>query len=206
MIVFSVNSKTLNWKEEFRKKRKRYLALLKTCKWVEENLIWGSFPRSFIKLFCWASSEEEPCWSLRESKWKRPCSLESSTFHQSFPGGSDSKESACNGGRPEFNPWVGKIPWRREGLPTPIFVPREFHGQRSQAGYSPMCHKEQTQLSDFHSPWLYCSVLPIVLLSLLLHSVGWTLTAHMTTGIPLKIHWMGNNILKSDAKKVLQLI
>ena len=109
-------------------------------------------------------------------------------------------------GRPQFHPWVGKIPWRREGLPTPIFVPREFHGQRSQAGYSPMCHKEQTQLSDFHSPWLYCSVLPIVLLSLLLHSVGWTLTAHMTTGIPLKIHWMGNNILKSDAKKVLQLI
>jgi len=30
-----------------------------------------------------------------------------------------------------------KIPWRREQLPTPVFVPREFHGQRSLAGYSP---------------------------------------------------------------------
>ena len=31
-------------------------------------------------------------------------------------------------GRPEFNPWVGKIPWRRERLPTPVFWPREFCG------------------------------------------------------------------------------
>ena len=33
--------------------------------------------------------------------------------------------------RPRFNPWVGKISWRREWLPTPLFLPREFHGQRS---------------------------------------------------------------------------
>ena len=26
------------------------------------------------------------------------------------------------------DPWVGKIPWRREGLPTPVFWPAEFHG------------------------------------------------------------------------------
>ena len=48
-----------------------------------------------------------------------------------FAGGSDSKESTCNGfcsGRPGFNPWVGKIPWRREQLPTPVFWPGEFHG------------------------------------------------------------------------------
>ena len=30
--------------------------------------------------------------------------------------------------RPGFDPWVGKIPWRRERLPTPVFWPREFHG------------------------------------------------------------------------------
>ena len=41
-----------------------------------------------------------------------------------------------------FNPWVGKIPWRREWHPTPVFLPREFHGQRSLAGYSPWGHKE----------------------------------------------------------------
>ena len=41
-----------------------------------------------------------------------------------------------------FNPWVGKIPWRREWPPTPVFLPDEFHGQRSLAVYSPWNHKE----------------------------------------------------------------
>ena len=31
---------------------------------------------------------------------------------------------------------VRKIPWRRERLPTPVFLPGEFHGQKSLAGYS----------------------------------------------------------------------
>ena len=31
--------------------------------------------------------------------------------------------------RPWFDSWVGKIPWRREKLPTPVFLPGEFHGQ-----------------------------------------------------------------------------
>ena len=44
--------------------------------------------------------------------------------------------------RPGFNPWVGKIPWRRERLPTPVFWPGEFHGRRSLAGYSLWGHKE----------------------------------------------------------------
>ena len=35
--------------------------------------------------------------------------------------------------RPGFDPWVGKIPWRRERLPTPIFCPGEFHGLYSQS-------------------------------------------------------------------------
>ena len=41
--------------------------------------------------------------------------------------------------------WVGKFPWRREYLPTPIFLSGEFHGQRGQrslTGYSPWSHKE----------------------------------------------------------------
>ena len=53
----------------------------------------------------------------------------------SFPGGSDVKESACNAGRPWFDPWVRKIPWRREWLPTVVSLPEEFHGQRSLADY-----------------------------------------------------------------------
>ena len=36
-----------------------------------------------------------------------------------------------------FNPWVRKIPWRREWQPTPEFLPGEVHGQRSLVSYSP---------------------------------------------------------------------
>ena len=36
-----------------------------------------------------------------------------------------------------FDPWVGKIPWRREWQPTPRFLPGESHGQRSLEGYRP---------------------------------------------------------------------
>ena len=34
-----------------------------------------------------------------------------------------------------FDPWVGKIPWRRAWQPTAVFLPGESHGQRSWAGY-----------------------------------------------------------------------
>ena len=35
-----------------------------------------------------------------------------------------------------FNPWVRKMPWRREWLPTPVFLPGKLHGQRSLVGNS----------------------------------------------------------------------
>ena len=41
-----------------------------------------------------------------------------------------------------FNPWVRKILWRREWLPTPVFLPGEFHAQRSLVGYSPWDPKD----------------------------------------------------------------
>ena len=49
-----------------------------------------------------------------------------------FPGGSDSRESACKAGDPGLIPRSWKIPGRRECLPTPVFVSGEFHGQKSQ--------------------------------------------------------------------------
>ena len=39
-----------------------------------------------------------------------------------------------------FDPWVWKTPWRREWRPTPVFLPGEFHKQRSLVGYSPQSH------------------------------------------------------------------
>ena len=49
---------------------------------------------------------------------------------------SDGKESAWNAGdQGSVYPWVRNIPWRREWQPSPIFLPGEFHEQRSLAGY-----------------------------------------------------------------------
>ena len=48
-------------------------------------------------------------------------------------------------GRHGFSPWVTKIPWRRERLPTPVFWPGEFHGM-----YVHGVTKSLTQLRDFH--------------------------------------------------------
>ena len=41
-----------------------------------------------------------------------------------------------------FDPWVGKIPWRRAWQPTPVFLPEESHRQRSLVGYRPQGRKE----------------------------------------------------------------
>ena len=57
-----------------------------------------------------------------------------------FSGGSVGKESAC--WRLGFDSWVRKIPWKGEWQPTPVFLPEEFHGQGSLAGYSPWGRKE----------------------------------------------------------------
>ena len=48
-----------------------------------------------------------------------------------FPGDSDSRVH-LQYARLGFNPWVGKIPWRREWHPTLVFLPGEFHGQRNR--------------------------------------------------------------------------
>ena len=45
-------------------------------------------------------------------------------------------------GRPGFNPWVRKSPWRRKWQPPPVFLSGESHSQRSLVGYSPWGHKE----------------------------------------------------------------
>ena len=52
------------------------------------------------------------------------------TISRGFPGHTSDKETAyqfmlhktCR-----FDPWVGKIPWRRTWQPTPVFLPEEFH-------------------------------------------------------------------------------
>ena len=62
-----------------------------------------------------------------------------------FPGGSNSKESACNAGDPGLIPGSGKSPGVREWQPTPIFLPGKSHEQRRLVGYSPWGHKARNE-------------------------------------------------------------
>ena len=95
--------------------------------------------------------------------------------------------------RPRFNLWVRNIPWRRARLPPPVFLPEEFHGQRSLAGYNPWDHKEsdvtkqvtlsvslylsveqgggKRHLSAWHSP--QCKIIALLVTSLWIIRVFW---------------------------------
>ena len=76
-----------------------------------------------------------------------------------FPAGSDSKSICLQCGRPGFNPWVGKILWRRKWQPTPVFLPGKFHGWRNLVGYSPWGPKESDTSERFHFPMGRCSII-----------------------------------------------
>ena len=52
--------------------------------------------------------------------------------------------------RPRFNPWVGKIPWKRKLEPTPVLLPGKSHKQRSLVSYSPWGHNESDTTEQLH--------------------------------------------------------
>ena len=71
--------------------------------------------------------------------------------------------------RPGFDPWVGKMPWRREWQPTPVFLPGESHGQRSLVGHSPQgCKESDTTEVPQHTA--HCTDDTYRLLNLILQS------------------------------------
>ena len=82
----------------------------------------------------------------------------------SFPGGSEGRVCLQHR-RPGFNPWIGKIPWKRKWQPTPVFLPGKSHGWRSLAGYSAWGPKE----SDM-TEWLTLSVLCLAIQALSIYS------------------------------------
>ena len=84
-----------------------------------------------------------------------------------FPGGASGKEPTCQYRRHKkhgFDPWVKKILWRRAWQPTPVFLPGEFNGQRSLAGYSPQsCTESDTTDATQHTHIPSCFLLLFLL-------------------------------------------
>ena len=132
--------------------------------WVSFFLIWTILKKFLMNLlqhcFCFMVFWPRGMWdlgSLTRDPTHMPCTGRQSLNHWTtrkiptynfnlhvlsshyktiyrVPGGSDSKEFACNEGD-EFNPWVGKIPWRRERQLTPLCWPGESQGRGSLVGY-----------------------------------------------------------------------
>ena len=72
------------------------------------------------------------------------------------------KESACQCRRCKgcrVNSWARKTTWRRKWQPTPVFLPRKPHGQRSLVGYNPCSSKESNT-----TEWLNTSLLSYIVL------------------------------------------
>ena len=78
-------------------------------------------------------------WVTREAKeyWRRCSWARDQTLYIHFNWWLRHWRICLQCWRSGFSPWVGKIPWSREWLPTPVFLPGESRGQRSLAGYSP---------------------------------------------------------------------
>ena len=53
--------------------------------------------------------------------------------------------------RPGFDPWVGKIPWKREKLPPPIFWPGEFHRLNSPWGHKELANEKFSSILNILS-------------------------------------------------------
>ena len=81
-------------------------------------------------------------------RWGPPSPL------RGFPGGTSSQESTGQSRRHKrgtFNPWVRKIPWRRNGNPLQYSLPEKFHGQRNLVGYSVWGPKESDMYGHAHT-------------------------------------------------------
>ena len=126
----------------------------------------------FSKEWCGLSSEKVLGWprslfGFSHTIWmdflaNQICSCPHSRL--GFPGGSVNKY-ACNAGD------LRKIPWRREWLPTPVFLPGELHSQRSLAGYSPWGLKESDMTHDW-ATFFECSTLTASTFRILNSSTG----------------------------------
>ena len=120
--------------------------------WLKNYLIfkvtiYGLFPSQYISHFYLtihqifrSDSAKNHCglsliYTWTTDKQLLCSSLASFSLLKRFSGSSNGKESVYNAGRPGFNSWVRKVPWRRAWQLTPIFLPGESHGQRSLVGY-----------------------------------------------------------------------
>ena len=102
-----------------------------------------------IYKYWWATSI---CGLPRRLSGKEPCQRRRSKRH-------------------DFNPWVGKVSWRREWQPTPIFLPGNFHGQGSLVGYG---IKSQIRLIMHTQVYVYTNIHSVYICIMCIYKYTWT--------------------------------
>ena len=95
-----------------------------------------------------------------------------------------------------FNPWVGKLPWRREWLPTAVFLREEFHEHRSLVRYSlwslkeldmTECLKQSVWVSDWQGVNLWWLILCVNLTRLEGAQIIWS---DIVLGVSIGCFWV----------------
>ena len=114
-------------------------------------------PSWWLRESTWVSTGDEPHLSITDSGVAK--TLDYNLYHLlpktwGLPWWLNGKESACQCRRCTFNPWVGKLPWRRKWQSTPVYLPGNSHGQRSLACCSPQGRKE------LHTTWWLNNTIP----------------------------------------------
>ena len=125
-------------------------------------------------------------WHLSGSTWQSGASLVVRLVKNPPINAGDARDEGCI-------LWVWKILWRRKQQPAPVFLPGEFHGQRSLAGYSPWGGKE-SDTTDCICTQTHTHHLDICCISYLLGSII------LTTGTSLMVQWL--RLWASNAKGV----
>ena len=93
--------------------------------------------------------------------------------------------------RPGFDPLAGKILWRREEQPTPVFLPRVFYGQRSLGAIVPGVTNSWTRLGDqpFKAFW-WRSLFTCLLVTHTAAFVKWLLKTLPLFNVLFAISWL----------------
>ena len=133
--------------------------------WIPQLWLLSRIWHFLQKFLCVCSIPNSDTESLSCSPPKQNRDKNLGLINLGFPDGASGKEHTCQCRRHKrsgFDPSVGKIPWRRAWLPTPVFLPGKSHGQRSLVGSVRGVAQSRTQLSRaehiYYTPDTLCSL------------------------------------------------
>ena len=130
------------------------------CIGVAKKFIWVFKLSGQLNIYSLSALKNSGPFLVGRKKRKKH-SLKKSICMFGLPRWCSGKEFTCQYRRHRYDPWVRKIPWRREWQPVPlflfqVFLPGKFHGQRSLVDFSPQGSKESDTTEQ--STHAFCNI------------------------------------------------